>query len=94
MIRVVWAGGVRASNGKELGEKELTSFTITLIQNSDTIKVHPFHLADIDDNDNNIDLCVKQEGIPILVEANGNIAIDPRGDKNSKTKMKVMGRWE
>jgi len=94
VIRVVWAGGVRASNGKELGEKELTSFTITLIHNSDTIKVHPFHLADIDDNDNNIDLCVKQEGIPILVEANGNIAIDPRGDKNSKTKMKVMGRWE
>jgi len=94
VVRTVWAGGVRATNGKELGEKELTSFTITLIQNSDTIKVHPFHIADIDDNDNNIDLCIKEKGIPILVEAKENIAIDPRDDKNPSTKMKVIGRWK
>jgi hypothetical protein len=94
VIRIVWAGGVRATNGNELGEKELVSFTITLIQNSDTIKVHPFHIADIDDNDNNIDLCIKEKGIPILVEIEENIAIDPRGDKNPYTKMKVFGRWK
>lgn len=94
VIRTVWAGGVRATNGKELGEKELTSFTITLIQNSDTIKVHPFHIADIDDNDNNIDLCIKEKGIPILVEAKEKIAIDPRGDKNPNTKIKIIGRWK
>ncbi len=94
VIRTVWAGGVRADNGKELGEKELSSFSITLIQNSDTFIVHPFHIADIDDNDNNIDLCIKETGIPILVEAKENIAIDPRGDKNSNTKMKVIGRWK
>ena len=94
VIRTVWAGGVRATNGEELGEKELTSFSITLIQNSDTIKVHPFHIADINDNDNNIDLCIKEKGIPILVEAKENIAIDPRDDKNSNTKMKVIGRWK
>ena len=94
VVRTVWTGGVRATNGKELGEKELTSFTITLIQNSDTIRVHPFHIADIDDNDNNIDLCIIEKGIPILVEAKENIAIDPRDDKNSNTKMKVIGRWK
>ena len=94
VVRTVWAGGVRATNGKELGEKELTSFTITLIQNSDTIKVHPFHIADIGDNDNNIDLCIKEQGIPILVEVKENIAIDPRDDKNPSTKMKVIGRWK
>ena len=94
VIRTVWAGGVRATNGKELGKKELTSFSITLIQNSDTIKVHPFHIADINDNDNNIDLCIKEKGIPILVEAKENIAIDPKGDKNFKTKIKVIGRWK
>lgn len=94
VVRTVWAGGVRATNGKELGEKELKSFTISLIQNSDTIKVHPFHIADIDDNDNNIDLCIKEKGIPILVEAKEKIAIDPRDDKNPSTKIKVIGRWK
>ena len=94
VVRIVWAGDVKATDGNELGEKQLTSFTISLIQHSDTIKVHPFHIADIDDNDNNIDLCIKEEGIPILVEAKENIAIDPRGDKNPKTKMKIIGRWE
>lgn len=94
IIRTVWSGGIRATNGEQLGKKELTSFNITLIQNSDTIIIHPFHIADIDDNDNNIDLCIKEKGIPIFVEAKENIAIDPRGDKNSKIKMKVIGRWE
>lgn len=94
IIRTVWSGGVRATNGKELGERELTAFYITLIQNSDTIIIHPFHIADIDDNDNNIDLCIKENGIPILVEVKENIAIDPRGDKNSKNKMNIIGRWK
>lgn len=94
VIRIVWAGGVTATTGKELGEKELACFLITLIQDSDTIKVHPFHIADIDDNDNNIDLCIKEKGIPILVETREKIAIDPRGDKNPYTKMKIIGRWK
>ena len=94
IVRTVWAGGVKALNGKELGKSELTSFTISIIQNADTIKVHPFLIADIDDNDNNIDLCIKEEGTPILVEVKGNIAIDPRGDKNSNTKLKIIGRWK
>ncbi|KOY84298.1 hypothetical protein AD998_21680 [bacterium 336/3] len=94
VVRTVWAGGIRATNGKELGEKELTSFTITLIQNSDTLKVHPFHIADLDDNDNNIDLCIKVKGTPILVETKENTAIDPRGDHNPITKKEIIGRWK
>jgi hypothetical protein len=34
----------------------------------------------------NIDLCIKENGIPVSVEAKENIAIDPRGDKNQHTK--------
>lgn len=95
VVRIVWAGGVRTVNGNKLGDNELDSFTVTLVQNSDTIKVHPFHIADIYDNDNNIDLCIKEKGTLILVEAKENIAIDhPRGDKNPYTKMAVMGRWQ
>ncbi len=93
VVKVVWAGGVRAVNGKELGDNELNDFVVTLVNGSDTIKVTPFKLADLGDSENNIDLCLKQSGIPILVEVNENIAIDPNDDKNPKTQVKVVSRW-
>ena len=93
VVKVVWSGGVRAINGKELGENELKDFVVTLVNGSETIKVHPFKLADLGDNENNIDLCLKQTGIPILVEVNENIAIDPNSDKNPKTKIDILSRW-
>lgn len=94
VVRVVWSGGVRATNGEELGNAELNAFTVTLLRNTDTIRVHPFQMADLNDNENNIDLCIREEGIPLYVEAAANIAIDPRDDKNANTKCKVAGRWE
>lgn len=93
VVKVVWSGGVRAVNGKELGDSELKDFTVTLASGSDTMKVNPFRLADLGDNENNIDLCLKQSGTPILVEVNENIAIDPNNDKNPKTQIQVVSRW-
>jgi hypothetical protein len=93
VVKVVWSGGVRAINGKELGDNELKDFTVTLVNGLDTMKVKPFKLADLGDNENNIDLCLKQTGIPILVEVNENIAIDPNSDKNPKTKITIVSRW-
>lgn len=93
VVKAVWSGGVRAVNGEELGENELDNFMVTLVKGSDTTKITPFQLADLGDNDNNIDLCLKQKGIPILVEANENIAIDPNNDKNPKTQIEVVSRW-
>jgi hypothetical protein len=93
VVKVVWAGGVRALNGEELGENELDDFIVTLVNGSDTLKVTPFKLADLRDSENNIDLCLKQSGTPISVQVNENIAIDPRDDKNPKTEIKVLSRW-
>ncbi|PQB05981.1 hypothetical protein BST85_06350 [Aureitalea marina] len=93
VVRTVWAGGVRAANGKELGDNELNSFQITLVRGKDTTQVHPFKLADLGDGDNNIDLCLKEKGTPVLVEAEAGIAIDPRNDLNPKTKKEVVSRW-
>ena len=93
VVRAVWSGGVRALNGKDLGDNELNAFDITLVQGSDTIKTKPFKLADLKDNDNNLDLCLKEKGIPILVEAKENIAIDPRDDPNPQTRREVLSRW-
>ena len=93
VVRTVWAGGVKALNGGELGLKERDAFQVTIIQDNDKLIVKPFQLADLSDNDNNIDLCIKEPGIPILVEVKENIGIDPRGDKNPATKTKVVSRW-
>lgn len=93
VVRTVWAGGVRALNGNELGENELASFDVTMIQGRDTIHLSPYLLADLADNDNNIDLCLKESGIPISVKVKENVAIDPRGDKNPETEVKVVSRW-
>jgi hypothetical protein len=93
VVRAVWAGGVRALNGQELGQNEINDFEVTMVQGGDSIVVNPYQLADLADNDNNIDLCLKESGIPILVRVNENVAIDPRGDKNPRTKAEVKSRW-
>jgi len=93
VVKAVWAGGVRAMNGEELGKNELRAFEVTLLQGSDTIKVNPFQLADLADNDNNIDLCLAESGTPIKLEVKENTAIDPRNDPNPKTEIEVISRW-
>ena len=93
VVRAVWTGGIRAVNGNEPGDNELDAFQVTIISGSDTIKVRPYQLADISDGDNNLDLCLKEKGIPILIEAEAGIAIDPRDDQNPQSKMKITSRW-
>lgn len=93
VVKAVWSGGVRAINGKELGDNELKNFKVTFMRGTEKIIVTPFKLADLSDNDNNIDLCLQETGIPILIEVDENIAIDPNNDKNPKTKVSVASRW-
>jgi len=63
VVKAVWAGGVRAVNGEELGNNEIKAFEVTMMQGSDTVTVTPFQLADLADNDNNIDLCLEKSGV-------------------------------
>ena len=93
IVKTVWSGGVRAADGSELGDNETTAFQVTMVNGTDTTVVTPFLLADINDNDNNIDLCLKAPGIPIHVEVKENIAIDPRDDLNPKTHIPILSRW-
>ncbi|MEO1257090.1 MAG: hypothetical protein AAFY41_19735, partial [Bacteroidota bacterium] len=93
VVRTVWSGGVRSKEGKEIGEAERKHLHVTLVQRKDTIEVHPFQIVDLDDNENNIDLCIKEAGIPIAVKADANIAIDPNDDLNPETEIKVVSRW-
>ena len=93
VVRAVWSGGVRSKEGKELGEAELNRFHVQLVQEQDTIEVTPFQLADLNDNENNTDLCIKEAGVPISVRVDANTAIDPRDDLNPETEINVLSRW-
>ena len=93
VVKAVWAGGVRATNGDELGDNELNAFEVTMVIGSDTVIVTPDKLADLEDNDNNIDLCLKESGVPIKLTVKENTAIDPRDDKNPRTEIEIVSRW-
>lgn len=93
VVRAVWSGGVRALSGEELGERERSKFRVYLRRGADTIMVHPYHLADLNDNDNNIDLCISEQGTPLWLEVEAHTAIDPRDDKNPFTKCLIVSRW-
>ncbi|MDT0605957.1 hypothetical protein [Croceitalea rosinachiae] len=93
VVKAVWSGGVRATNGDELGLNELNDFEVTLVQEADTLIVTPFLFADLEDNDNNIDLCLIESGTPLKLKVNKNVTIDPRGDKNPKTQIEIKSRW-
>ena len=84
---------MRAFDGKELGERENEKFKVTLLVDDEELTAFPFKLADLNDSDNNVDLCLKEKGIPISVEVERGIAVDPRGDLNPDTKINVLSRW-
>jgi hypothetical protein len=92
IVRTVWAGGVRATSGEELGEHDLAKFTVFLLQDQDTVITHPFQIADVNDNDNNIDLCLRESGVPLSIQVDANTAIDPRGDANPFTYQNIVSR--
>lgn len=93
VVKAVWAGGVRALSGEELGANELSAFVVTMVAGADTVEVSPFQLADLSDNDNNIDLCLKAAGVPIKLTVAAHTAIDPRDDPNPRTEVQVVSRW-
>ena len=93
VVRVVWAGGVRNKAGDELGEAEKQHFHVTVVNGQDTTVVNPYKIADLDDNENNIDLCLKATGVPISVRVDANVAIDPNDDLNPETEVEIISRW-
>ena len=93
VVKAVWAGGVHPEKGGKFGAMHLDKFTITLVQGTDTVDVHPFQIADLSDNDNNLDLCLKQSGNPVHLRVEANIALDPRDDKNPATEVDIVSRW-
>lgn len=90
VVRVTWAGGVTKPGGDEAGDLERQQYKVTvLLEDGSTTEVTPFALADIEDGDNNHELCLDVTGTPISVYFPAGYLTDPRDDPNPETTVMI-----
>ncbi|MEW5825898.1 MAG: hypothetical protein AB1778_03625 [Candidatus Bipolaricaulota bacterium] len=90
VVRVTWDGGITLENGDEPGEPELDHYSVT-VQAADgtTRSIHPFALGDLEDGDNNHELCLDTGDKPLEISFPAGIFVDPNGDLNPETTVLV-----
>ncbi len=86
IVQITWAGGVTAPGGDELGEAARLGMRVTL---SNGVEVSPIALADLGDNDNYTHLCLDTQTAAESVSVASGVAVDPRGDLNPRTSMRI-----
>jgi hypothetical protein len=86
-LRVTWDGGVEAPGPSNPGEPQRLAYTVTLAGGR-TIK--PAALADLGDMDNDHLLCLDTARRPVRVSAVAGRFVDPRGDLNPATSVRVV----
>ena len=90
VVRVTWDGGITLENGDEPGDVERQLYTVT-VQAADgtTRSIHPFALGDLEDGDNNHELCLNTMDTPLSVSLPAGVFIDPNGDLNPETMVEI-----
>ena len=86
IVQITWAGGVRAPGGGELGEAARRGMRVAL---SNGAEVSPIALADLGDNDNYTQLFLDTLTPADRVTVEPGVAIDPRGDLNPRTSIRI-----
>ncbi|WP_158514856.1 hypothetical protein [Gemmatimonas phototrophica] len=86
IVQITWAGGVTAPGGDELGEAARLAMRVTL---SNGVEVLPIALADLGDNDNYTHLCLDTQTAAESVSVASGVAVDPRGDLNPRTSIRI-----
>jgi hypothetical protein len=86
IVQNTWAGGVTAPGGDELGEAARRGMRVTL---SNGVEVSPIALADLGDNDYYTHLCLDTQTPADRVTVEPGLAIDPRGDLNPRTSIRI-----
>lgn len=93
VLRVAWSGGVRAVGGAEVTEPEWQHYTVALRTKGGRIRqVTPFALGDLNDQDNNHELCLAEEGRPLAVRFPAGLLVDPNNDVNDADRVRVERR--
>jgi hypothetical protein len=95
MVRATWAGGVTRPGGDEIGPEEVQMYRVTLRQaDGTTVPVAPMAIGDLNDNDNNHELCLGVAGTPVSVFFPARALTDPNEDLNPDTEVAVSTRPE
>ena len=94
VVRVTWVGGITKPGGAEIDDKERQLYRVTVRKaDGGLATVTPIAIADLNDNDNNHELCVGTDGQPVSVFFPAGALADPNGDLNPETEVKVsVGR--
>jgi len=90
IIRVTWNGGVRRPDRREAGEAERKLYRVE-VQRADGSfgEVTPIALAELEDRDNNHFLCLDTDDTAVAVSFPEGRLVDPNGDLNPHTTVKI-----
>jgi hypothetical protein len=90
VVRVTWAGGITRPGGAEIDDKERKLYRVSVRKaNGELAVVAPLAIADLNDNDNNHDLCLGTDGDPVRVVFPAGALTDPNKDLNPDTEVEV-----
>lgn len=91
IVRAVWVGGITKPGGDEIDETEMALYRVSLRQPDGTVvEATPMAVGDLDDNDNNHELCLDVEGEPLSVFFPAGFLTDPNEDLNPDTEIAVV----
>lgn len=87
VVQVVWQGGVSVPpRGADPGDEERMEYRVTVRAATGAEReLAPFAIGDLDDGDNNHDLCLDTADVPLRVAIDANVFVDPGGDFNPAT---------
>lgn len=90
IVRVRWTGGITKPDDEEVDDVEREQYVVTIeTEDGSSGEVVPFALGNLDDMDNNHDLCLDVVGTPVSVAFPAGYVTDPNGDLNPETGVEV-----
>lgn len=92
IIRVKWTGGITKPGGDEVDDREREQYRVTIeTAEGNTRELAPFALGNLNDNDNNHDLCLDTTDTVVRVFFPAGFVTDPNEDLNPDTAVQVGG---
>ncbi len=90
VVRATWVGGVTKPGGAEIDGQEMQLYRVTVRRADGSVeKMTPMAVGDLNDNDNNHDLCLGTDAQPLSVFFPAGALTDPNEDLNPDTEIPV-----
>ncbi len=90
IVRTTWVGGITKPGGDEIDEQEMQLYRVSVRKADGSIaQVTPMAVGDLNDNDNNHELCLDTDAEPMSVLFPAGALTDPNEDLNPDTEVAV-----